>query len=307
MASKQAAKRLGKEYQSMQKSPPPFVWARPNESNVLEWHYILRGPSDSPYFGQDYPFAPPTIKMMTPSGRFAPSQAICTSMSSFHPSTWNPAWSVNTILVGLLSFMLGDEITTGSVRTTDAEKQALAKASHAWNVQQPRFKTHFPEYSSTEMKDLPVMGSSGPPPPPESAAVATSSTSTTTTTTTTTSASNPVHNSSSRSLLDQSFSSSSSASENGTKDPRINPQPYDARPRVPDPSCSSSTYLHPTSTSTHSIDTSTPILTMYDLDTLRLLHAVMDKKEERKGRRRRWFLWAFVVLLVSWGGMKVLE
>ncbi|KDE04538.1 hypothetical protein, variant [Microbotryum lychnidis-dioicae p1A1 Lamole] len=191
MASKQAAKRLSKEYQSMQKAPPPFVWARPNESNVLEWHYILQGPSDSPYLGgeywgtllfpSDYPFAPPTIKMMTPSGRFAPSQAICTSMSSFHPSTWNPAWSVNTILVGLLSFMLGDEITTGSVMTTEAEKQAFAKASHAWNIQQPRFKTHFPEYSSPVMKNLPVMGSAGPPAPTQSAAV--NSTTTTTTTT----------------------------------------------------------------------------------------------------------------------------
>lgn len=34
-------------------------------------------------------------------------------MSNFHPGSWNVAWSVETILVGLLSFMLSDEITTG--------------------------------------------------------------------------------------------------------------------------------------------------------------------------------------------------
>jgi ubiquitin-conjugating enzyme E2 J2 len=115
---------------------------------------VARGFSPLLLLQQDYPFAPPGIKvsfsehrhtppgltagrqMNTPSGRFAPSAAICTSMSNFHPGpsffpfpliasldsfltalstgSWNPAWSVNTILVGLLSFMLGDEITTGA-------------------------------------------------------------------------------------------------------------------------------------------------------------------------------------------------
>jgi len=72
-ASKQASKRLQKEHVAFQKSPPPFVWARPNEANILEWHYILRGPPDTPYHGgeywgvvtfpPDYPFAPPGIKV----------------------------------------------------------------------------------------------------------------------------------------------------------------------------------------------------------------------------------------------------
>ncbi|ORY54146.1 UBC-like protein [Leucosporidium creatinivorum] len=172
-ASKQASKRLQKEHVAFQKSPPPFVWARPNEANILEWHYILRGPPDTPYHGgeywgvvtfpPDYPFAPPGIKMNTPSGRFAPSSAICTSMSNFHPGSWNPAWSVNTILVGLLSFMLGDEITTGSIRATDAERKTMAAASHAWNIAQPKFRTMFPDYAGPTMVDLPVMGEAPPP------------------------------------------------------------------------------------------------------------------------------------------------
>ena len=32
-------------------------------------------------------------------------------MSDYHPESWNPAWSVSTILKGVLSFMLSDEIT----------------------------------------------------------------------------------------------------------------------------------------------------------------------------------------------------
>ena len=32
--------------------------------------------------------------------------------------SWNPMWTVSSILTGLLSFMLEDQITTGSLQTT---------------------------------------------------------------------------------------------------------------------------------------------------------------------------------------------
>ena len=51
-------------------------------------------------------------------------------------------------LTGLLSFMLSDEMTTGSVTTSDAEKRSYAARSHAWNVEQRRFKEAFPDVSS---------------------------------------------------------------------------------------------------------------------------------------------------------------
>ncbi|KAF9779216.1 UBC-like protein [Thelephora terrestris] len=170
MASKAASKRLAKEYILMQREPPPFIWAAPDEKNILNWNYLIRGPPDSPFeggeyhgvlmFPPEYPFKPPGIKMLTPSGRFAPDKKICFSMSDFHPASWNPAWSVATILTGLLSFMLSDEITTGSVNTTDADKRAWARKSHSYNVQQRKFKEAFPEYCTAAMRDLPNMGES---------------------------------------------------------------------------------------------------------------------------------------------------
>lgn len=66
----------------------------------------------------EYPFKPPAIMMLTPSGRFEPNRRLCLSMSDFHPETWNPMWSVASILTGLLSFMLEDTITTGSLQST---------------------------------------------------------------------------------------------------------------------------------------------------------------------------------------------
>ena len=57
-------------------------------------------------FPKDYPFKPPSIRMLTPNGRFQIDTRLCLSMSDFHPGTWNPSWSVATILNGLLSFMV---------------------------------------------------------------------------------------------------------------------------------------------------------------------------------------------------------
>ncbi|WVQ63639.1 uncharacterized protein L199_001792 [Kwoniella botswanensis] len=164
----------------MQKSPPPFIWACPEEKNILDWHFIIRGPPDTPYeggeyhgliwFPSDYPFKPPDVKMFTPSGRFETGHKICMSMTSYHPSTyvtslpdrWNAAWSVATILTGLLSFMLSDEITAGAVKTSESDKKVLAKQSHAFNVANKKFREIFPDYAKPEMKNLPDMGKGNP-------------------------------------------------------------------------------------------------------------------------------------------------
>ncbi|GMM35624.1 E2 ubiquitin-conjugating protein [Saccharomycopsis crataegensis] len=153
--SLQAQKRLTREYKNIQKNPPPYITAKPNEDNILEWHYVITGPPDTCYVGgqyhgtltfqKDYPFKPPAIRMITPSGRFEPNTRLCLSMSDFHPDTWNPAWSVATILTGLLSFMTSEEPTTGSIRTSVEMKKKLAKVSKKWNNASRSFIKNFPE------------------------------------------------------------------------------------------------------------------------------------------------------------------
>ncbi|KAK3203546.1 hypothetical protein GRF29_112g1611869 [Pseudopithomyces chartarum] len=143
MATPAATKRLTREYTTISKSPPPYIIAHPSEQNILEWHYILTGPPDTPYeggqywgtlmFPPDYPFAPPAIRMHTPSGRFQPSTRLCLSISDFHPKSFNPAWEVSTILTGLLSFMTSEEMTTGSVRASEAERKLFAQRTRWWN------------------------------------------------------------------------------------------------------------------------------------------------------------------------------
>ncbi|GMH03845.1 hypothetical protein Nepgr_005684 [Nepenthes gracilis] len=156
MTEKACIKRLQKEYRALCKEPVPHIVAHPSPKDILEWHYVLEGSEGTPfaggyYYGKikfppEYPFKPPGISMTTPNGRFMTQKKICLSMSDFHPESWNPMWSVSSILTGLLSFMMDNSPTTGSVTTTVAEKQRLAKTSLAFNCKNPTFKKMFPEY-----------------------------------------------------------------------------------------------------------------------------------------------------------------
>jgi len=86
------------------------------------------------------------IYMLTPNGRFATGTRLCLSMSDYHPETWNPVWTVSSVLIGLLSFMLDDEETIGSVKTTVAERRRLALASHGYNMKDKHFRQLFPKH-----------------------------------------------------------------------------------------------------------------------------------------------------------------
>eukprot|EP00301_Raphidiophrys_heterophryoidea_P001794 c10851_g1_i1.p1 GENE.c10851_g1_i1~~c10851_g1_i1.p1 ORF type:complete len:205 (+),score=17.27 c10851_g1_i1:46-660(+) len=148
--SKIGLERLKKELKAIQKEPVPGIHAFPLPNDLLEWHYAIQGPKDSPFAGgvyhgkikfpSEYPNKPPAIFMFTPNGRFAVNKRICMSMSDFHPESWNPMWSVSSILSGLLSFMLENEPSTGCVDASVSEKRALALRSMDHNLNGPQSK-----------------------------------------------------------------------------------------------------------------------------------------------------------------------
>jgi len=44
--------------------------------------------------------------------------------------------------------MLSDEMTTGSVTSSDSHKRLFAAKSHSWNISQPKFREAFPDVSA---------------------------------------------------------------------------------------------------------------------------------------------------------------
>jgi ubiquitin-conjugating enzyme E2 J2 len=66
--------------------------------------------------------------------------------SDFHPESWNPMWSVSTILTGLYSFMIENSVTLGSIETTTHQKRKFARQSLDFNVRDTNFCKLFPEY-----------------------------------------------------------------------------------------------------------------------------------------------------------------
>ncbi|XP_055938763.1 ubiquitin-conjugating enzyme E2 J2-like [Argiope bruennichi] len=159
-----ATRRLRQDYLRIMKDPVPYVKAHPLQSNILEWHFAVLGPEDTPYkggvyhgklvFPGEFPFKPPSIYMITPNGRFKCNTRLCLSISDFHPDTWNPAWSVSTILTGLLSFMVEKNPTLGSIETSDYEKKLLATRSLEFNLKDPIFCELFPDLVEESIKKI---------------------------------------------------------------------------------------------------------------------------------------------------------
>ena len=149
-----AQHRLKREYMELMREPVQYIEAHPTEHNLLEWHYVLYGPPDTPYadgiyhgrldFPPEFPFKPPSIRMMTPSGRFRPNTRICLNISDYHPESWSAAWTIGSVLVGLLSFMVSEDFAAGVVLSNRDTRLRLAKDSWRYNLQNPVFCKLFP-------------------------------------------------------------------------------------------------------------------------------------------------------------------
>lgn len=164
-----AIKRLTKDYKDAQQNPIPGISIKPDPENILRCHYCIQGPKDSVYeggyyygkvvFPVDFPFWPPAMYMMTPSGRFDPGKSICTTNSHLEPRTWTPTWNISTILNGLCSFMLEEWESpigfSGSIQADSITRKKLAKESGLYNLEKyPIFMELFPELASEILDEI---------------------------------------------------------------------------------------------------------------------------------------------------------
>lgn len=73
--------------------------------------------------------------------------------------SWNPLWSVGTILTGLYSFMIETNPTLGSIETSTRKKRQLAALSLEFNVKNsPLFCKLFPQYVERYEEELRLLG-----------------------------------------------------------------------------------------------------------------------------------------------------
>lgn len=138
-----AIKRIMAEVRELEKNPSYRYSARPLEDNMFEWHFTIRGPVGTDFEGgiyhgrillpPEYPLKPPNIVFLNHNGRFVMGTKICLSISAYHEETWQPAWSIRTMLEALISFLPtegGGAI--GAIDWSKEERQRLAKASHTF-------------------------------------------------------------------------------------------------------------------------------------------------------------------------------
>lgn len=156
-----AVKRILRELKEIQMCDNPDIAASALEENIFEWLFVIRGAWGTEFEGglyhgrilmpAEYPFKPPAFVMLTPSGRFETKTKICLSISSFHPESWQPSWSVQSALVALIAFMqtpgqgavgslecsadirreMAFESRTCIPQVSNPEKQALIDQLHA--------------------------------------------------------------------------------------------------------------------------------------------------------------------------------
>jgi len=161
-------KRLLREVKEMELEKNSQYCAAPLDDNLFEWHFTIRGTSDTDFEGgvyhgriilpADYPFKPPNFVLLTPNGRFEIGKKICLSISAHHPEQWQPGWSIRTALIALIGFMptKGDG-AIGALDYTPEERVELAKKSMDWVCPTcgSQNSTALPEETEEEKNALP--------------------------------------------------------------------------------------------------------------------------------------------------------
>lgn len=114
----------------------------PLKDNILEWHFSFTGVSGSPYeFGvyhgkillhPEYPRKAPAILMMTPNGRWEVDKPICLSATSYHQETWDPNWTLRTLVMAVREHMTTYPREIGSILTSVDRQTTLAQKSRSW-------------------------------------------------------------------------------------------------------------------------------------------------------------------------------
>lgn len=143
MSKSPSLRRIQADIRELALDPSDQYCAAPLEHDMFEWHFTIRGAVGTDFEGgvyhgrillpAEYPYKPPHIVFLTPSGRFETNTKVCLSFSAYHPELWQPAWGIRLILEALISFLPtpGDG-AIGALDYKPEERKRLAKKSQSW-------------------------------------------------------------------------------------------------------------------------------------------------------------------------------
>jgi len=137
MSKSPSLRRIQADIRELALEPSDRYHAAPLEDDMFEWHFTIRGPDGTEFEGgyyhgrillpPEYPFKPPHILFITPSGRFETHTKICLSFTAFHKELWQPAWGIRLILEALISFLPAPaDGAIGALDWTKEERKRVA-------------------------------------------------------------------------------------------------------------------------------------------------------------------------------------
>jgi ubiquitin-conjugating enzyme E2 J2 len=143
--SERCVKRVLKELDAYGKSDHAGYTMSFREDCLDTLHFIVRG-LDGDFEGgeyifqikisPDYPFSPPVIRCLTPSGRFETEKTFCLSITHYHSEKWSPLVTIEKIIYSVMSVFSDPEITGVGIRAfPPGERRALAMSSREYNRQ----------------------------------------------------------------------------------------------------------------------------------------------------------------------------
>ena len=151
--------RISKEIAAFRAQPPEFApYVHVADDDLRNVHVLMQGVPDSPYWGgryvvnvvlpATYPFAPPDIRMMTPSGRFTVGAKICATFTSFHPETWSQNYTLSTIMASMVSFMNEEAGGNGGITALGKDAESVAIALKQLNHTRRHYAVESRQYNS---------------------------------------------------------------------------------------------------------------------------------------------------------------
>jgi len=143
MSKSPSLRRIQADIRELAQEPSDRYSAAPLEDDMFEWHFTIKGPKNTEFEGglyhgrillpPEYPFKPPHIVFLTPSGRFETNTKVCLSFTAYHQELWQPAWGIRLILEAIISFLpTPADGAIGALDWDKEERRRLAKKSRGF-------------------------------------------------------------------------------------------------------------------------------------------------------------------------------